>query len=408
MAEGHPQRIWTRTFILLCVIITLAFAHTALLVPTISLYVTHLGGSALLVGVVLMCFSLPSFSLRPFVGYWADRWSAAGVLTLGVLLLAVGGALYLVPLLLLLILASVVRGLAWAGVNTGGYTLLAHIAPPDRRGEASGYYTGMQGSVQTFAPALALWLIDLPGGGFSAVFLVAVVCGLVGAALGQTLLRPSVHAAGQERRGDGPPPRLDVTTLLDRGVLLATGLQLCVNLALPAIAAFLPLYARELGIGNIGWFYVAGGVTGLVTRPALGRVSDRLGRGRSLAGGFLALIAGLALIVAAPNLWVLLAGAVLTTFGSAVNNTTATALAMDLADPARRGTAMATFSMAFQIGTGFGALLAGAVADAAGYRGMYFASILIAAAGLLLTAASRATLRHAAAHVRPAGVSLPR
>src|SRR4030095_4924840 len=88
---------------------------------------------------------------------------------------AIGGVLYVVPILAMLFFASIVRGLGWAGVNTGGYTLLAGGAPAARRGEASGYYTGVTSSAGVVFPALSLWLIDQSFGGFSMVFMLSAV-----------------------------------------------------------------------------------------------------------------------------------------------------------------------------------------------------------------------------------------
>ena len=65
----------------------------------------------------------------------------------------------------------------------------------------------------------------------------------------------------------------------------------------PAVLAFLPLYARTLGIENIGLFYVVAGATNIVIRPLLGKKSDSLGRGPAIAAGFAALLIGLTLLV---------------------------------------------------------------------------------------------------------------
>jgi MFS family permease len=67
---------------------------------------------------------------------------------------------------------------------------------------------------------------------------------------------------------------------------------------------------------------------------------------------------------------------------------TTTALAMDLANPAARGRAMATYSISYQLGAGVGALVAGALADLVGLRGMYVGSVVITAAGFALLASA--------------------
>jgi MFS family permease len=363
------------------------YAHYSLLVPTIPLFVTEHGGSPLLAGLALLAFSVPSFGLRPWVGRASDRWSAVGVLSVGFGLLALGGLLYLIPVLGAVFVASSVRGLGWAGVNTGGYTILAESAPPSRRGEASGYYNSVIGSSSIVFPAAALWLIDAPFGGFEAVFLLAAGLAMAGAVLSYTVLRPLTHFEAGAGPAEGQPVAADTGQgIIDRAVLLATGLNLGSSLALPAVAGFLPLFARELGISNVGFFYVVSGITGILSRPLLGRLSDRIGRGPAIAFSFLFIAAGLALIASADSLQALIVGGVFTTLGSAINGSSTTALAMDLAGPTNRGRAMATFSLSFQVGAGVGALLAGALADLAGFRAMYAITIAIvfAAFGFLL------------------------
>jgi MFS family permease len=169
-------------------------------------------------------------------------------------------------------------------------------------------------------------------------------------------------------------------------VLIATGLNLSSTLAMPAVMAFLPLYARSLGIEHIGLFYVLAGVTNIVVRPLLGRWSDAMGRGPAIGLGLCAQLLGLVSIMAAHELSFILAGGVLVAVGMAMIGSTTTALAMDLADPRSRGQAMATFSISFQLGAGLGAIVSGALADLVGLRGMYAGSIAIILCGLALLA----------------------
>lgn len=382
---GREASLWTPAFALLCVSVLAGYAHHALLVPTIPLFVTDRGGSALLAGLALMAFSLPSFALRPWVGAAADKWSAAGVLSVGLLLLVTGGLLYLIPVMSMVFIGSAIRGLGWAGVNTGGYTLLAIASPPARRGEASGYYSAVTTGGMILFPAAALWLIDVPFGGFEAVFLLAGVLAFLGMVLSHFWLRPRVAAEPVATPPAGAEPAPG--GVIDRSVLLATVLTLGSALVIPAVVGFLPLYAQTLGIGNVGVFYVLAGVTSIVIRPVLGRQSDKVGRGPAIAASFAAIIVGLLLIAMAQNLAMLVVGGVLTSLGSAVNASSTTALAMDLANPAGRGRAMATFSLSFQFGAGFGALLAGGLADLAGYRVMYAGmTVIVLAAFVLLLA----------------------
>ena len=102
-----------------------------------------------------------------------------GVLACGLMLLAVGSLLHLVPLLSMLFVGAIVRGIGWGGANIGGYTTLASAAPPQRRGEAAGYYTSVVTSVSIAFPAVALWLVT-GRDGFQMVFALSAAMALFG------------------------------------------------------------------------------------------------------------------------------------------------------------------------------------------------------------------------------------
>ena len=71
---------------------------------------------------------------------------------------------------------------------------------------------------------------------------------------------------------------------------------------------------------------------------------------------------------------------------SAIGGSRILALAMERAPAERRGRAMASFSIAFPLSNGAGALLNGLIVDLAGYAWMYWSAAGLCAAGLVLTA----------------------
>ena len=161
MIVKKSESIWTRTFLLLCSAQFLGYAQHAVLTPVLPLYVTHLGGSAFIVGLVLAAFAATSVVVRPLVGHWADRWNEAGVMVSGLLFQGISIFFCFIPFVSATMLANGLRGIGWAGLNTGGYSLLALTAPESRRGEASGLYSGVQSASAILFPALALWLLQV-------------------------------------------------------------------------------------------------------------------------------------------------------------------------------------------------------------------------------------------------------
>ena len=393
MATTKLDSIWTPTFALLCLAQFLGYAPHFMLTPTFPLYVTHLGGSPFVVGLVLASFAVTSVLLRPLIGYWADHWNEAGVLVSGLLFQGASILLCLIPVVEATMLANGLRGIAWAGLNTGGYSLLALTAPRARRGEASGYYSGVQSSATILFPAVALWLIDAPLGGFGAVFVVAAALAVIGAGAGLVLARYASHAAHAPQPDSPGSWRVEIFSFLERDVLLPSALLFCLNLSVPAATSFLVLYAREIGIGNLGWYFVVSGATSLLSRPLLGRASDRIGRGRSLAAAFALQVVALSLLVTASGLTGLLISGVLYMLGAAIGGSTILALAVERANPQRRGRAMATFSVAFPLSAGVGALLTGGAVEIAGYFWMYLIVAGLLTSGLVLTLAHWSSLK---------------
>lgn len=381
---GTAPSLLTRPFVLLCTAMFLGYANQWIVMPVIPLYVNSQGGSAFVAGLALLAFSVPSVAVRPFVGMLADRWNAAAVLGVGLVLLASGSALLLVTGSVMLFLGNIVRGLGWAGLNTGGYTRLATAAPAERRGEAAGYYTAATSAASALLPALGLWLLG-QGVGYAQVFLASIALALLGLPFALHLAHDGIAREAAAKRAQKPA----AGAMLDRGVLVATGLNLCSTLAMPAVMAFLPLYARSLGIGDVGLFYVVAGVTNILLRPLLGKWSDAMGRVPGVAIGLASQCGGIVLIIFAQGLALILLGGVLVAAGMALTTSTTTALAMDLANPQARGQAMATYSISYQIGAGLGAIISGALADLVGLRGMYVGSLVITGAGLAFLASAR-------------------
>jgi MFS family permease len=289
--------------------------------------------------------------------------------------------------------ANALRGLGWAGLSAAGYSLLALSAPPARRGEASGFYSGVQASGTILLPAVALWLVDAPFGGFHTVFIVAIALAALGA--GTAAIRTRYASEPTYKTHVAPSGQWwkEVLSVLDREIILASLLSFGSHVTFPAVASFLVLYARELGIDNIGWFYVATGTTSLLARPLLGRVSDQIGRRRALLACFILQALALFALAFASSLLELMIPGTLYMLGLAMASATTLAIAMDQAKPERRGRAMATFSIALPLSNGVGALICGSLLQGFGFFWMYVASAGLAAVGLLITIAQRAHLK---------------
>jgi MFS family permease len=394
MTVKTSDSIWTPTFTLLCSAQFLGYAQHAVLTPVLPLYVTYLGGSAFMVGLVLAAFAATSVVVRPVVGHWSDRWNEGGVMILGLLFQGVSIFICFFPFVGAAMLANGLRGIGWAGLNTGGYSLLALTAPESRRGEASGLYSGVQSASAILFPALALWLLQVSFGGFGGVFVISAIFSFAGAALGAIMARSVPHAAP---RNISPETTRqwwgEIFHFVERDILLPSMILFWLNISLPSITNFSVLYARDLGVMNFGAFFIVLGVTSLLGRPLLGRLSDKFGRDRSIAAGFVLQLAALLLITTVANLFGMIVAGALYMTGNALGSSTTLALAVERADPRRRGKAMATFSVAYPLSYGVGSLITGSAVEVAGYTGMFLVLTAVQALGLIFALINAANLR---------------
>lgn len=378
---------------LLCLAEFLGYAQHFILQPTFPLYITQLGGSPFHVGLVIASFGVASVLSRPILGYWADRWSVMGVMILGLCLQTLSISICFLPFVSSMMLANGMRGIGWSGMNTGGYTLLATSAPPARRGEASGYFGGVQSSATILFPAVALWIIDAPWGGFEGAFLAAMSMVMLGAGAAVALAAEVPRSFRKPLADSAEPWWREILNVFDRHIVLAAALMVALHVSLPCFSSFVVLYARERAVEHFGWYFVATGITSMLARPLLGRLSDQIGAGRSLIIGFGLEAAALLLMPFASGLFGFMAGGALYFMGSAIGGARIMALAIENAPAERRGRAMASFSVAFPLSNGIGAMLCGFIVDVAGYPAMYAAAALPCAAGAALAIRHRTGLK---------------
>lgn len=399
--KASPPPILNRGFALLCLVAGLGYFHFGLLGPILPLYVSSLGYSEVVIGLVVAAFAFSSFAIRPLLGYLADHWSVRGVQTGGLLCIGLAATAFLAPFLLLIALLNFIRGAGWAAFNTGANTLLAHTAPDARRAEAAGYLALFHNGPSMMAAPLALWILALAGGEFGVVILIAAGIAFAAAALSLAIPAPATHDhSGGASTAPAAAPASGLARFFDRGVLLPTVLLVCMQAVNPAIQAFAALYALTLNISleSLAWYYIASGITSLIGRPLFGRLSDRIGRRASLVAGFSLATVGLILHAAAFDVLTLTLAVTVYTLGTAMHQPSTMALAMDRADPRRRGRAMASFSLGNQLGAAIGAPLAGAIAQFAGYSSMYTIMVVGPFVGLMVIAANWQNLRGGAAH----------
>ncbi len=357
-----------RNFVLVCLSQLIGYVGNGFITPIFPLFMTSLGYSASFTGMSLAALNAVSFATRPLFGYLVDSGSARRAQSVAGVLLAAASLCYIYSSIPVIILGRAIHGLGWGGLNVVGSAWTAYLAPTNRRAEAMGYYTMVQRVGITISPVLALWAAGAFG--YQPAFVAAAVCGL------------GLTVATLQIAHDRQPPPLSVPfsgpllrRVIEPGALLGAGLLAISMLSGPAIYAYMPLYFLELGLEHIDMYFLVLGLTGILARAFLGRWSDRMGRVRSITAGFGVGALGLMLIAAATDSLGIIFGGAIFTIGGSLSEPSLYAIAIDRSPAERRGAAMATYTMAFQLGGGVGAVLSGFAIEFLGYRWLYLGTV---------------------------------
>lgn len=160
--------------------------------------------------------------------------------------------------------------------------------------------------------------------------------------------------------------------------------------------ASLPLIAGSFGISAdlVGWLIIASLLVTSTTMIGLGRLGDRVGPLRLLNAGFVVYLIGLGASALAPSFPALLGARMFQAIGIAILSALSPGILSRQAGPAGRGRALGYYSMAVFVALALGPALGGAVAQVLNWRAIFFMTMPLTLAGIVIAYRVR---RHEAA-----------
>jgi len=397
------DRLVTRPFVLTWLSTFGLLLSIGIQLPVIPLFAAGpLGAGSVGIGIAVAATAPTAMLLQPIAGRVADRRGRKPLILVGSLLLALALVFYtLVASLPALVALRLVAGIGEALVFVATATIINDLAPDERRGEAVSLYSLAVWGGLAAGPVLgeavlgeaALGEAALGDGAYDTVWLAATGCALAAGvvALGLPETRP------QSARPVGRTPLVHRAALLP-GLVLVLGM-----IGFAGMAAFVPLYARELGLGGAGLVFTLNAVVVIAVR-LLGRtIPDRFGPRRAATVAMVLAASGLGVIALVQTPAGLYSGTVVLALGQALVFPALMTIVVATAPPAGRSSAVGSFTACADLGYAIGAISLGGVAAAAGYSGVFAVAAVAAAAGLLpLT-----RLRNLSSVPTPAAVDAP-
>ncbi|WP_353113020.1 MFS transporter [Microbacterium sp.] len=350
-----------------------------------------IGWTLLAFGFTLALYDLAEVLLKPVFGVLSDRIGVRPVIVGGLLAFAAFSLIgALVPGMAGIVVARFGQGAAASAFSPASSAAVARLAGEGSRGRYFGRYGSWKSLGYALGPLLGALLVV--AGGMPALFWALAALGIA-AALWVAVAVPAVPVLPRKR-----------VTLLDLGrelvapgFLVPTLVLAATTGALAVAVGFLPLLARQAGLGTVGSMAIVTvlAVVSSVVQPLIGAAHDR-GRLSVRAGAFggLGLIAvGIALAAAVAG--VALAGPLLpaillvvtaTLVGAGVGIATPLAFShLAASTPAdRMGRTMGSAELGRELGDAGGPLVAGAIGAASfAAFGLAVVAALTAGAGVL-------------------------
>jgi len=377
----------SRSFALLCTIGVFCFiSYNMVRMPVLALFAESLGASPERIGVIVSVSTLTGVFLKLPSGALSDIYGRRMLLRVGVIAFGVPPFFYpFISDLNLLTLLRLFHGLATAIFAPSALATVAELYR-ERRGAALGTYTACTQSGALLGPFIGGYLAFAYG--FSSAFLTA---GLFGCAA--IVMFYSLHLSP-------PPPRLHDKGLAsvwsemwkgfsivarNRKVLVTSSTDAAKMIANGALMAFLPLYGISVGLnaGEVGLLFTIQSLTSFISKPIMGRVSDRMGRQPLIMLGLVICAATFVTIPHVSELALLLVLSAGFGFGEAVVSSSSSAFVEESSEFKTMGAGMGMQGTIGDIGHASGPLLAGVLIANMSYAGAFgiIAGLQVAAAG---------------------------
>lgn len=339
MFRNYSKNFWVLAFSMF-----LFMTSFNLVIPELNNFITDLGGADYK-GLIISIFTISAGLSRPFSGKLADTIGRKSVMLIGIGVCFVVSLLY--PLsfsVWFFLLLRFFHGFS-AGFNpTGATALVTDILPEDRRGMGMGIWG-------TFV-SLGIGVGQVTGSyickeiGINNLFMIAA-----GTAVFSGILVMYVQETLENRvKFSTKLLAIEAEDVVERSVLPSAIVMFLTATCSGIIFVITPDMSGYLGSDNKGLFFGYYVVSTILVRLFSARLSDKIGRRKTLIIGFTLLLVSMLLIGFSRDLTSYITAAVIFGFATGVSSPTLFAWTADLSHPERRGVGAGTMFIALEAG----------------------------------------------------------
>lgn len=356
--------------------------------PVLPRFAEELGATPELLGVIVAASTVTGIFFKLPAGALSDVIGKKRVMVIGGVFFALPPFLYsFVDDATSLLWLRFLHGFATAIFSPVASAYVAGLAM-DRRGMRLGWFASGNDIGSLMGPMIGGFVLFMTAS-FDATYLTVGALGVVTLAV-ILMLPPDPAPAGDDEPVESRASKFWQglrEVLATPAILVASGAEAAMYLGFGAFLGFLPVYARAAQLDDAQITVILGAqlLAALLTKPAAGWLSDRIGRKPVIVAGLLASAMSLPLVFTATSFASMAAFAPILGIGVGAVTPVTNALVADLARQRRLGAAMGVFGTIWDVGESAGPILAGFLIAQTGYTGSFnaVAAIMVAAAVIL-------------------------
>jgi MFS family permease len=355
-------RIWTHEFSSIFFANLLLYLGQFMVQPVITTYAAELGAEPAMLGFIAGAFAVTAIIFKVFSGPALDCFNRKYVLAGAMIILAGAFFGYSVSTnVTMIIVFRLLQGAGQAFTATCCLALAADALPQGKINSGLGVFALAQVAAQAISPAIGIFIGERFG--YRVSFIAGGIILLVSVSLAFQIRVPSPVVKRKFKISFSNT--ISIPSLLPAFLLMFNICCFCL------INSYLVLYAQELNIVNIGGFFTIYAVTLVVSRPLLGKWSDKYGFIAVAIPGLIVYAASFIIISYAHTLPMLLVAAIVSAVGSGASQPMTNSLCMKTVPQDRRGAASSTAYTGMDIGNIIGPIIAGFIVARYGYSIMW-------------------------------------
>ncbi|MFZ7944066.1 MULTISPECIES: MFS transporter [Bacillaceae] len=364
----NKGKLWTKDFISVSLSNFFLFLTFYILLVTLPSYaMDELHSSSSMAGLMTTVFLLSAIVSRPIAGQWLERGSHKKVLLTALILFAAASLLYFFPTTISgFLVIRLLHGIGFGMATTAVGTIVADIIPAARRGEGMGYFVMSTNMAMVIGPFVGLLAIQQWGP--KILFIISVIV-----AMGALITGLSVKINKTEEL----PVKVS-SSFSFRSLFEATAVPIAIvgsfmAIVYSALLSFVSIYANEIHLENVAsLFFVVYAVVLLISRPFTGKWLDQYGPNVISFPCIVLFAIGMLVLSQSNSAFTFLLAAGMIGLGWGTLFPTFQTIAIQDAEPRKRGLATATFLSIYDTGIALGSFLVGIIAVKMDYSTLYF------------------------------------